>query len=321
MDLQLREHKPYISIVAPIFNEEDNIVEFYQRCKKTLLNVSEKWEIIFVDDGSSDKSLGILIELNRKDPNVKIIKLSRNFGKELALTSGLDLASGEVIVPIDSDLQDPPELIIDMIELWKKGYDVVLAVRSHRKNETWLKKTTATLFYKLIEKISETRIPRNTGDFRLIDRKVLNSVNELRETNRFMKGVFSWVGYTQTTIEYDRDGRYAGESKWNYWKLWNFAIEGITSFSTFPLKMATYLGFLVSFGAIFFLLFIVFRTLLYGADVPGYASTLTLILFLGGLILMFLGIIGEYIGRIYIEVKERPLYIIESSLGFTKEND
>jgi len=321
MDLQLREHKPYISIVAPIFNEEDNIVEFYQRCKKTLLSVSEKWEIIFVDDGSSDKSLGILIELNRKDPNVKIIKLSRNFGKELALTSGLDLASGEVIVPIDSDLQDPPELIIDMIELWKKGYDVVLAVRSHRKNETWLKKTTATLFYKLIEKISETRIPRNTGDFRLIDRKVLNSVNELRETNRFMKGVFSWVGYTQTTIEYDRDGRYAGESKWNYWKLWNFAIEGITSFSTFPLKIATYLGFLVSFGAIFFLLFIVFRTLFYGVDVPGYASTLTLILFLGGLILMFLGIIGEYIGRIYLEVKERPLYIIESSLGFTKEND
>jgi len=315
MDLQLREHKPYISTVAPIFNEEDNIVEFYQRCKKTLLNVSEKWEIIFVDDGSSDKSLGILIELNRKDPNVKIIKLSRNFGKELALTSGLDLASGEVIVPIDSDLQDPPELIIDMIELWKKGYDVVLAVRSHRKNETWLKKTTATLFYKLIEKISETRIPRNTGDFRLIDRKVLNSVNELRETNRFMKGVFSWVGYTQTTIEYDRDGRYAGKSKWDYWKLWNFAIEGITSFSTVPLKLATYVGVFISSGALVYLVFFSLPTVVFGIKVPGYASTLTVILFLGGMILLILGIIGEYIGRIYLEVKNRPLYVIDKKIG------
>jgi len=192
---------------------------------------------------------------------------------------------------------------------------VVLAVRSHRKNETWLKKTTATLFYKLIEKISETRIPRNTGDFRLIDRKVLNSVKELRETNRFMKGVFSWVGYTQTTIEYDRDGRYAGKSKWNYWKLWNFAIEGITSFSTVPLKLATYVGVFISSGALVYLVFLVYRTAVFGIKVPGYASTLTVILFLGGMILLILGIIGEYIGRIYLEVKNRPLYVIDKKIG------
>jgi len=316
MDIQIRNKEPSISIVAPVFNEEENIEEFYLRVKKALDKETKNWEIIFVDDGSSDKSIEILAQLNKNNGKVKIIGLSRNFGKELALTAGLDSAKNDVIVPIDVDLQDPPELIPKMLKLWKEGFDVVLAVRSKRNNESWVKKSTAELFYKFLGNISEIKIPRNTGDFRLIDRKVLVSIKDLRETQRFMKGIFSWVGYKTTSISYERDSRYAGKTKWNYWKLWNFALEGITSFSTLPLRLATYIGMLVSFSSLAYLTFIIYKVISTGVDVPGYASTLTIILFLGGVILFFMGVIGEYIGRIYLEVKNRPLYIIRHKKGF-----
>jgi len=316
MDIQIRNKEPSISIVAPVFNEEENIEEFFLRVKKVLDKETKTWEIIFVDDGSSDKSIEILAQLNENDGKVKIISLSRNFGKELAMTAGLDFADNDVIVPIDSDLQDPPELIPQMVELWKEGFDVVLAVRSKRNNESWLKKKTAELFYKFIGNITEIRIPKNTGDFRLIDRHVLSSIKELRETQRFMKGIFSWVGYKTTSISYERDSRYAGKTKWNYWKLWNFAIEGITSFSTLPLRLATYIGLIISLSSLVYLISIIYKVITNGVDVPGYASTLTIILFLGGVILFFMGIIGEYVGRIYIEVKNRPLYIIRDRKGF-----
>jgi len=316
MDIQIRNKKPSISIVAPVFNEEENIEEFFLRVKKVLDKETKTWEIIFVDDGSSDKSIEILAQLNENDGKVKIISLSRNFGKELAMTAGLDFADNDVIVPIDSDLQDPPELIPEMVELWKKGFDIVLAVRSKRNNESWVKQKTAELFYKFIGNITEIRIPKNTGDFRLIDRHVLSSIKELRETQRFMKGIFSWVGYKTTSISYERDSRYAGKTKWNYWKLWNFAIEGITSFSTLPLRLATYIGLIVSLSSLVYLISIIYKVITNGVDVPGYASTLTIILFLGGVILFFMGIIGEYVGRIYLEVKNRPLYIIRDRKGF-----
>jgi len=316
MDIQIRNKKPSISIVAPVFNEEENIEEFFLRVKKVLDKETKTWEIIFVDDGSSDKSIEILTQLNENDGKVKIISLSRNFGKELAMTAGLDFADNDVIVPIDSDLQDPPELIPEMVGLWKKGFDIVLAVRSKRNNESWVKQKTAELFYKFIGNITEIRIPKNTGDFRLIDRHVLSSIKELRETQRFMKGIFSWVGYKTTSISYERDSRYAGKTKWNYWKLWNFAIEGITSFSTLPLRLATYIGLIVSLSSLVYLISIIYKVITNGVDVPGYASTLTIILFLGGVILFFMGIIGEYVGRIYLEVKNRPLYIIRDRKGF-----
>jgi len=316
MDIQIRNKEPSISIVAPVFNEEENIEEFFLRVKKVLDKETKTWEIIFVDDGSSDKSIEILAQLNENDGKVKIISLSRNFGKELAMTAGLDFADNDVIVPIDSDLQDPPELIPQMVELWKEGFDVVLAVRSKRNNESWLKKKTAELFYKFIGNITEIRIPKNTGDFRLIDRKVLVSIKDLRETQRFMKGIFSWVGYKTTSIHYERDSRYAGKTKWNYWKLWNLALEGITSFSTLPLRLATYIGLIISLSSLVYLISIIYKVITNGVDVPGYASTLTIILFLGGVILFFMGIIGEYVGRIYIEVKNRPLYIIRDRKGF-----
>ena len=316
MDIQIRNKEPSISIVAPVFNEEENIEEFFLRVKKVLDKETKTWEIIFVDDGSSDKSIEILAQLNENDGKVKIISLSRNFGKELAMTAGLDFADNDVIVPIDSDLQDPPELIPEMVELWKKGFDIVLAVRSKRNNESWVKQKTAELFYKFIGNITEIRIPKNTGDFRLIDRHVLSSIKELRETQRFMKGIFSWVGYKTTSIHYERDSRYAGKTKWNYWKLWNLALEGITSFSTLPLRLATYIGLIISLSSLVYLISIIYKVITNGVDVPGYASTLTIILFLGGVILFFMGIIGEYVGRIYIEVKNRPLYIIRDRKGF-----
>jgi len=320
MGIQLRRFNPFISIVVPIFNEEENIDYFFSRMNKVLSQCSQKWEIIFIDDGSSDNGINLIKKLNAKNSNVRLIELSRNFGKEIALTAGLDLASGDVVIPIDADLQDPPEIIPQMIELWSEGFDVVLAQRSEREGETYIKKATAKLFYKLINKISDTSVPDNTGDFRLIDRKVLKSVNRLRETRRFMKGLFSWVGYRQTFITYKRDARFAGKTKWSYWKLWNFALEGVTSFSTLPLRLATYFGVMVAFSSFLYLLFIVIETSVSGVNVPGYASTLAVVLFLGGSILIFMGVIGEYLGRIYIEVKNRPIYIVKEKTGFVENN-
>ena len=308
-----------VSVVAPAYNEEENIELFYTTMKKVLDSVTNSWEIICVNDGSKDTTLEKLLALHVKDERVKVINLSRNFGKEVALTAGLDHAIGDAIVPIDIDLQDPPELITDMVKLWKEGYDVVYATRMKRDGESFIKKFTANMFYRVIGKISNINIPRDTGDYRLIDKKVLYELKQLRETHRFMKGLFAWVGYKQISLPYNRHARHAGETTFNYWKLWNFAIEGITSFSIAPLQIATYLGVFVSLFAFFYSIIIIAKTLMFGADVPGYPSIMVTMLFLGGVQLITIGIIGEYVGRIYNEVKQRPLYIISDINGVDKE--
>ncbi|MFN8674370.1 MAG: glycosyltransferase family 2 protein [Candidatus Sericytochromatia bacterium] len=305
----------FISIVAPAYNEYENLNFFYQRMKVVLEKITENWEIVFVNDGSKDNTLQEMIRLNSIDNRVKIVDFSRNFGKEVALTAGLDYAIGQVIIPIDTDLQDPPELIYDMIELWKKGNDVVYATRTKREGETWIKKATAYLFYDFINKMTKITIPRNTGDYRLMDRKVLDSLKELKETHRFMKGLFSWVGYKQVSLPYVREPRYAGVTKFNYWKLWNFAIEGITSFSIAPLQFATYLGFLVFAFSFLYAVIIIIKTAIFGSDVKGYPSLMVTMLFMGGVQLITIGVIGEYVGRIYNEVKQRPLYIVNRKYG------
>lgn len=303
----------YISIVAPAYNESENVYPFYERMQKVLDEITDDWEIVCVNDGSKDDTLAKLVNLNSKDHRVKVVDLSRNFGKEIALTAGLDHSKGKVIIPIDIDLQDPPELIKDMLELWKQGNDVVYATRVKREGESAIKKTTAYMFYKLINKMTRINIPQNTGDFRLIDRRVLDSLKGLKETHRFMKGLFSWVGYKQVSLPYVREPRFAGTTKFNYWKLWNFAIEGITSFSIVPLQLATYLGFFISLIAALYAFSIIYHTFVHGSDVPGYPSIMVTVLFFGGIQLITIGIIGEYVGRIYNEVKARPLYLINKA--------
>ena len=300
-----------LSIVAPAYNEEENVDRFMEEMGRVLSSITEAWEIICVNDGSRDRTLQKLIEWNRRDKRIKAINLSRNFGKEIAMTAGIDFASGDAVIPIDIDLQDPPGLICEMVRLWQEGADVVYATRLQRDGESAVKKITASLFYTTISRITRIHIPRDTGDYRLMDRRVVESLKMLPENQRFMKGLFSWVGYRQISLPYNREKRFAGKTKFNYWKLWNFAIEGITSFSIVPLQLATYIGMLTSLLAFLYAVFITGRTLLHGVDVPGYASTMAVMLFLGGVQLIFLGIVGEYIGRIYNEVKRRPLYIIK----------
>jgi len=309
----------FISIVVPMFNESENIGILYERLTMVLANLNRTYEVICVNDGSRDDTLQKMIKINQMNPRFKIIDLSRNFGKEIALSAGLDYASGEVVVPIDADLQDPPELIYEMIEKWNEGYDVVYAVRTQRDGESWFKKSTAALFYKIIGKISPIDIPGNTGDFRLMSRQAVDAIKELRETHRFMKGLFGWIGFRQAAIMYNRDARYAGKTKWNYGKLWNLALEGITSFSYMPLQWSMYFGFFVAFNAFLYGIYMTIRTLLYGNPVPGYPSLMVMVLFLGGVKLFTIGIIGEYIGRIYTESKHRPLYFVRESRGFNEE--
>jgi glycosyltransferase involved in cell wall biosynthesis len=282
--------------------------------------VGVNYEIIYVNDGSRDDTIQRLLSLVERDPRVKIIDLSRNFGKEIALTAGIDFASGDAVIPIDADLQDPPEIIPEMIAKWREGYDVVYATRTQRRGDNWFKRWTAHLFYCVIGKVTPIGIPKDTGDFRLLSRPVVEALKQLRERNRFMKGLFSWVGYRQTSVSYQRNPRNAGKTKWNYWKLWNFAVEGITSFSYIPLQFATYFGLSVAFFAFLYALFIVTRTLIMGRDVAGYPSLITVILFLGGVQLFSIGILGEYIGRIYSEVKQRPLYIVKGEYGFSQNS-
>lgn len=307
-----------ISIVAPAYNEEENVLPFYEKMKAVLDGITKEWEIVCVDDGSQDKTLEMLTRLHLDDNRLKVINLSRNFGKEAALTAGLDHASGDAIIPIDIDLQDPPELIPEMIQLWQQGYEVVYATRTEREGETFLKKSTASYFYRFINRLSNIEIPKNTGDFRLMDRKVLDALKELRETHRFMKGLFSWVGFKQTSLPYVRKERFAGTTKWNYFKLIELAIEGITSFSIKPLQVATMLGLLVSLLAFFYGVIIIGKTVVFGADLPGYPSIMVTMLFLGGVQLITIGVIGEYIGRIYHEVKQRPIYLIAETHGITQ---
>ena len=308
-----------LSIIVPMYNEETNVEEFYRRIKTSLDEIDPSWEVICINDGSSDSTLLRLVTLHKTDARIKVINFSRNFGKEIALTAGLDKAAGQVVVPIDADLQDPPELIKELLDKWREGYDIVNATRRIRHGESWFKRFTAEKFYRWINRISDVEIPENTGDFRLLSRPVVEAIKLLPERSRFMKGLFAWVGFRQATVYYDRHPRYAGKTKWNYWRLWNFAIEGITSFSTIPLKIWSYFGFVLAFFSFLYALFLVIRTLMFGKDWPGYASTMVVILFIGGIQLISLGVIGEYLGRVFTEVKKRPLYLVENSYGFGED--
>ncbi|MCE9597229.1 MAG: glycosyltransferase family 2 protein [Spirochaetia bacterium] len=311
--------KSLVSVIVPVYNESENLYELHRRLTEVMSETGHDYEIVAVDDGSTDDTGEILRELSKKDPRVRAVILSRNFGKEVAMTAGLDHSHGEMVIPIDADLQDPPELIPAMIARADEGFDVVYAKRKQRKGEGVLKLATASLFYRFINMISSVNIPENTGDFRLMRRTVVNAVGMLRERKRFMKGLFAWVGYRQTEISYDREARFAGTTKWNFWKLWNFAIEGITSFSSLPLRVWSYLGAGIAVLAFVYAIIAIIRVLRYGIDVPGYASLLVVTLFLGGLQLITLGIIGEYIGRMFEEIKARPLYLVREVYGRGEE--
>lgn len=305
--------KPLISVVVPAYNEEAVLTAFHERMTALFDALpGYRCEMIFVNDGSTDRTQSIIDDLHARDDRVACVNLSRNFGKEIAMTAGLDHAKGDAVVVIDADLQDPPELIHDFIREWKNGFDVVYAKRTHRDGESWLKKITASAFYRLMERQSgKVKIPRDTGDFRLMSRRSVDALLQLREHHRFMKGLFAWVGYPSKAIEYRRDPRLAGETKFNYWKLWNFALEGITSFTIGPLKMATYIGLATSTFAFLYGLWIIAKTIVLGHDVPGYPSLMVTILFLGGVQLFFIGVLGEYLGRIFGETKQRPLYLVQ----------
>lgn len=305
-----KSSKLSLSVVVPAYNEEEVLSEFHRRLSDVLNALNSPYEILYVNDGSHDRTLDVLNSFC--DPHVAIIDLSRNFGKEIALTAGLDHAKGDAVIVIDADLQDPPELIPKFIEKWLDGYDVVYAKRTARDGETFLKKSTARLFYRFIQGVSRVKIPEDTGDYRLLSRRAVEALKQLRETHRFMKGLFTWIGYPQIAVDYRRDPRFAGKTKWSYWQLWNFALEGITSFTINPLKIATYLGLTTSVASFSYALFIIYKTLVHGDPVRGYPSLMVVILFLGGVQLMSLGVIGEYLGRMFNETKQRPLYFINN---------
>ncbi len=301
-----------LSIVCPFYNEQDNVAEFFKRLFPVLESLSCTYEIVCIDDGSTDETLKSLLEVKQTEPVLKIISLSRNFGKESALSAGLDFSVGNRIIPIDADLQDPPEVIPELVEEANKGFDVVLAKRIDRDSDTVSKRFSAGLFYKFHNMISRTKLPENCGDFRLINRSVANAIASLPENQRFMKGVFTWVGFKVSSIDYTREKRSGGVGKFGAWKLWNLALDGITSFSTAPLRVWSYIGLLIAGLTFTYGSIILIKTLIYGVDVPGYASLLLSILFLGGIQLISIGILGEYIGRVYLEVKSRPKYIVAS---------
>lgn len=309
-----------ISIVIPCFNESESTHIFYKNICGVLNQLKNKFnfEIIFIDDGSSDDTLQKLIKITLKDERFKLLELSRNFGKEAALTAGLAYSTGDALIVIDADLQDPTYLIPSMIDHWVRGADVVLAKRTDRGTDTFIKRATAKLFYKFYNLISPVKIPEDVGDFRLMDKAVIDVINLMPEKNRFMKGIFAWVGFKSITIEYKRESRAMGKTKFSGWRLWNLAIEGITSFSSIPLRVWSYVGIIGSLFSIFYGCVIIFKTLVLGIDVPGYASLLVSILFIGSLQLMGLGILGEYIGRIYEETKRRPSYVVRKMYGFKK---
>jgi glycosyltransferase involved in cell wall biosynthesis len=303
---------PVLSVVVPVYNEADGVGELHRRLAAVLDGVGEPCEIVYVNDGSRDASLTALRALQDGDPRVAVVNFSRNFGKEVAVTAGLDHAGGEAVVIIDADLQDPPELIPELVAAWREGFDVVYAQRRARAGESWVKKLTAFGFYRLMGVAARVEIPRDTGDYRLISRRVVEALAGLRERHRFMKGLFAWVGFPSKAVLYDREPRHAGRTKFNYWRLWNFALEGITGFTDLPLRIATYVGLIVALAAAAFGAKLVFDTLMYGNPVAGYPSLMTVVLFLGGVQLVTLGVIGEYLGRVFNEVKGRPLYLVES---------
>ena len=305
-----------ISIVVPFYNEAAGVEAFYAELCPALAAVEDHtFELIFVDDGSSDGTLGALLQLVERDARVHVLQLSRNFGKEAALTAGLDAARGDAVITIDADLQDPPALIGRLVAEWRAGADAVLARRTDRSSDSFFKRKTAELFYRVHNRLSSVQIPDNVGDFRLMDRAAVDALKALPERQRFMKGLFAWVGFRTATVDYARAPRAQGASKFSGWRLWNFALEGITSFSTVPLRIWTYIGALGAALTALYAVFIVLYTLILGADVPGYASLLVAVLFIGSLQLLSVGLLGEYIGRVYLETKQRPIYVVRRVFG------
>lgn len=298
------------SIIIPVFNEEQVIEHTYERLKIVMDSTGETYELLFINDGSRDSTVDILKRLGETDNHIKVIDFSRNFGHQIAITAGMDFAKGDAVIIIDADLQDPPELILKMIEKWKSGYDVVYAKRTARKGETFFKKQTAALFYRTLRAMTDIEIPIDTGDFRLIDRKVCEQMQNVHEKNRFVRGLVSWVGFKQTAVEYERDERYAGETKYPLKRMLKLSIDGITSFSYKPLKMANYLGVALSSIGFIYMLVVLYQKLFTKTTITGWSSIIVIQLFFSGIILMMLGVVGEYIGRIYDEAKNRPLYIV-----------
>jgi glycosyltransferase involved in cell wall biosynthesis len=305
-----------ISIVIPVHNEAEAAPIFIERVVPIIESTKMGYEMVFVDDGSTDLTVRVLLALRERFPCIRLVQLSRNFGKEAALTAGLSYASGDAVIPMDSDLQDPPELIPSMIAKWQAGADVVLAIRRDRSSDTWVKRATAKAFYKVMRKITQIPIPENCGDYRLMDRKVVNALLSFPERNRFMKGLMAACGYKTDIVEYDRPERAAGKTKFNFWKLWNFALDGITGFSTVPLRVWTYVGSAVAGVAFLYAAWVIVKTLIWGVVTPGYATLISVVLFLGGVQLIGIGILGEYIGRIMAETKRRPVFLVGDLHGF-----
>ena len=308
---------PMLSIVVPVKNEEHGVVPFVERVGPILDQVcaASGWEILFVDDGSTDTTLAAILAAHSRDARVRAISLSRNFGKEAALSAGLDYAQGKAIVPMDVDMQDPPEVLPEMVAKWREGYEMVFGVRRCRDSDPFAKRMTAGLYYRAHNMVSSDKIPEHAGDFRLMDRSVVDVIRRLPERNRFMKGLFAWAGFKQTAVEYDRAEREHGTTNFNYWKLWTLALDGITSASTVPLRIWSYVGALVAAFAIAYSTFLALDTMFFGNPVPGYASIMVSVLFLGGIQLISLGVLGEYVGRILTETKQRPLYVIRDAIG------
>lgn len=307
---------PELSLIVPVLNEEESITLFLDRVTPILSDIVNSYEIIFIDDGSTDNTRHIIACERKKNNAVKLLSLSRNFGKEAAMTAGLDYSTGDAVVPMDVDLQDPPELLAEFVEKWREGFDVVFAERKERQTDTLSKRMSAGLFYRIFNKISDHKIHENAGDYRLMSRPVVKATVQLRERNRFMKGLFAWAGFRSASVTFERPERAAGQTKFNMWKLWNFALDGITSFSTAPLRIWTYIGGTVALGAIAYMAFIIMQTLFYGVDVPGYASLMVVMLMLGAVQLISMGVLGEYLGRLYIRSKQRPIYVIGEAQGF-----
>lgn len=305
-----------LSVIVPVYNEETALAAFFDRLFPTLLGLQMSFEVICINDGSRDRTLDVLLDFQRKLPGIKVVDFARNFGKEVALTAGLDLASGRAVAMIDADLQHPPEVIATFLEKWREGYDIVYGVRRSRRDETATKRHLTRVFYRLLNSMSEVSIPPDAGDFRLMDSLVVESLRRFGERSRFMKGLFAWVGFKQIAVPFDVEHRVAGNSKWSLIKLWNFAIEGLVSFSSVPLRIWSYIGAAIAALALLYTIFIIIRTLVLGVDVPGFASIVAAIFFFSGIQLLGLGILGEYLARVFSEVKKRPIYIIRRRFGF-----
>lgn len=302
-----------ITLIVPVFNEEEAIPLFLEEITRSLAGLDAALEILFIDDGSRDRTFEVIRAAAATDARVRYIKLSRNFGKEIALTAGLELARGDAVVPMDVDLQDPPELILEFVRLWRQGFKTVYGARRRRDTDSFMKRMTAGGFYRVFNAVADMRIPEDAGDFRLIDREVVEVIRQLPERTRFMKGLFSWAGFSTVGVPYDRPAREVGTTSFNYRKLFRFAMDGITSFSTLPLRVWSAFGAVMALASLAYMLILVVRTLVFGVDWPGYASLMSAVLFFGSVQLISVGVLGEYIGRIYFETKRRPLYVVEAS--------